>query len=175
MQTWFSGWDDIARVLVSGGVTFVALLVSIRIGGNRVLSTMNASDFVITVAIGTTFATSMLSAEVSIASGVAAIATLIGLQVLTMWVSVRWPRLRHQAEGEPLLLLRDGSPRLDTMKRAHVSMDELKQAVRQQGFGGFDSIAIVFLEANGKFSVIPNSNLHGATAVHEARRRTMRD
>ena len=152
---WFSGWGDIGRVGISGVVAFLALLASIRLAGNRTLSSMNASDFVVTVAIGTTFATTMLSSEVSIASGVAGMATLIGIQAITVWLSVKYPRLRDKAEGEPVLLLHAGTPRRAAMDEARVSMDELRQAVREKGFGGFEEVAVVLLEANGKMSVIP--------------------
>ena len=154
---WFSGLGDIARIGISGVVAFVALLASIRLAGNRTLSSMNASDFIVTVAMGTTVATTMLSTEVSIASGVAGIVTLVAIQALTVWTSVKYPRLRHRAEGEPVLLLHDGTPHTATMERARVSMDELRQAVREKGFGGFEDLAAVVLEANGKFAVIRRS------------------
>ena len=163
-HVWFNGWDDIARVVVSGIVTFAALLTSIRIAGNRSLSSMNASDFIVTVAIGTTFATTMLSSQVSIASGVAAIATLLTIQYLTVWLSVKYPRLRQRAEGEPVILLRDGKPLTRVLERAHVSLEELRQAVREHGYGGFADLEFIVLEANGRFSVVPKEDAADRTA-----------
>lgn len=157
MDLWFSGWADLGRVLVSGVVAFAALLTSIRLAGNRTLSNMNASDFVVTVAIGTTFATTMLSREVSIAEGIVGIATLIGIQYLTVWMSVKYPQVRQRAEGEPILLARDGRPLERALERARVSRDELEQALRQEGHGGLADIHAVFLEADGSFSVITRS------------------
>ena len=160
-----AGWSDLFRVVISGAGAFVVLLVSIRLVGNRTLSSMNASDFIITVAIGTTFASTMLSRDVPFAAGAAAIVTLIGIQALTVWVSVKYPRLRHQAEGEPVVLLRDGVAQERAMERAHVSMGELRQAVRQQGYGGFNDVAVVLLEANGNFSVVPHGRRGDAQAL----------
>jgi uncharacterized membrane protein YcaP (DUF421 family) len=91
--------------------------------------------------------------------------TLIGIQAFTVWLSVKYPRLRNQAEGEPVVLLHDRVPRERTMEGAHVSMDELRQAVRQGGYGGFEDIAVVLLEANGHFSVIPHANLKSGDAL----------
>lgn len=160
-----ASWSDLFRVLASGAGAFVVLLVSIRLAGNRTLSSMNASDFIITVAIGTTFASTMLSRDVAFAAGAAAIVTLISIQALTVWVSVKYPRLRHQAEGEAIVLLREGIAQERAMERARVSMGELRQAVRQQGYGGFDDLAVVLLEANGKFSVVPRARRGDAQAL----------
>jgi uncharacterized membrane protein YcaP (DUF421 family) len=162
---WFGDWGNIGEVVLSGTLMFVALLASIRLGGNRTLSNMNASDFIVTVAVGTTVASTMLSSDVPLASGAAAIVTLIGIQSLTIWLSVKFPRLRQRAEGEPIVLLHDGVPQRHVMKRAHVSMDELRQVVRQHGYGGFADVAVVLLEANGKFSVVTRSKLRHADAL----------
>lgn len=153
---WFSSWGNLVHVAASGALMFVALLVSIRLAGNRALSNMNASDFIVTVAIGTTFASTMLSSDIAVASGLAAIATLIGIQAFTVWLSVKYPRLRGYAEGDPVVLLHEGIVRQRSMARAHVSIEELRQAVRQQGYRGFQDIAAVLLETNGEFSVIPH-------------------
>ena len=167
---WFHEWEDIWRIVISGLAMFIALLTSIRLAGNRTLASMNASDFIIVVAVGTTFASTMLSGDVAVASGVAAVVTLVALQAFTVWLSIKHPQLRQRFEGDPVLLLRHGEPILQALKRARVSEVELRQAVRQQGFGGFEGLAAVVLEANGNFSVIPSKKLQDGSAIPDARR-----
>lgn len=76
----FDDFDDMLRVLVVGTLAYIVLLVSLRISGKRALSQMNAFDLVVTVALGSTLATVLLSSDVSLAEGILALSLLIGLQ-----------------------------------------------------------------------------------------------
>ena len=52
----------------------------LRISGKRTLATLNAFDFVVTVAVGSTVATVLLSFAVALAEGVLALTLLVTLQ-----------------------------------------------------------------------------------------------
>ena len=54
---WFDSWSDIVRVLLVGIASYAFLIASIRILGERTLAQLNAFDFVVTVALGSTLAT----------------------------------------------------------------------------------------------------------------------
>ena len=90
----FDGWQPLLRTLVFGALAYVVLITLLRVSGKRTLSKMNAFDFVVTVALGSTLATILLSKDVTLAQGSVALALLIGLQFLVTWssVRVRWIR-----------------------------------------------------------------------------------
>jgi uncharacterized membrane protein YcaP (DUF421 family) len=52
----FHSWFGLLRVLVVGTLAYAGLVVFVRISGKRTLSKMNAFDFVVTVAMGSTLA-----------------------------------------------------------------------------------------------------------------------
>jgi uncharacterized membrane protein YcaP (DUF421 family) len=68
----FNGWQSLLRTLVVGVLAYVALMVILRLSGNRTLSKMNAFDFIVTIALGSTLATVLLSSDVALAEGVLA-------------------------------------------------------------------------------------------------------
>ena len=76
----FSSWAGLLRVLIVGTLAYVALVLLLRVSGKRTLSKMNAFDLVVTVALGSTLATVILSKDVALTEGVTAFALLIGLQ-----------------------------------------------------------------------------------------------
>jgi uncharacterized membrane protein YcaP (DUF421 family) len=166
---WFLGWSDVWQTAATGVLMFAALLGAIRLIGNRTLASMNASDFILTVALGTTVASTMLSRSISAVAGLVGVATLCGLQAFSVWLSVRHPKLRHAAEGAPVVLVRDGQVLRDRLVSAHVSEAELRQAVRQQGFGGFEQLEVVVLEPNGRFSVVPCEKRGTQSALNDPR------
>ena len=69
----FSTWAALGRVLVIGPLAYVALVLLLRISGKRTLTKLNAFDLVVTVALGSTLATVLLSKSVSLAEGVLAL------------------------------------------------------------------------------------------------------
>ncbi len=100
----FNGWPNLERVLIVGALAYVGLIVLLRFSGKRTLAKMNAFDFVVTVALGSTLATVLLSKDVALAEGLAACATLIALQFIIAWLSVRSQTVSGFVKSEPSLL-----------------------------------------------------------------------
>jgi len=73
--------------------------VVLRVSGKRTLAKLNAFDFVVTVALGSTLATILLNSTVSWAEGAVALAVLAGLQFLVAVVASRVPDARSVATG----------------------------------------------------------------------------
>lgn len=133
---------------------YVALVALLRASGRRTLSKMNAFDLIVTVALGSTFATLLLSKDVSLAQGTLALALLIALQYLVTWTSVRVRWVRRMVTGEPALLLFRGRYLPAAMRKARVTQDEVRAAVRGAGADSLANIEAVILETDGTFSVV---------------------
>lgn len=150
----FDDWHGILRVLVVGLAAYAALIVMLRVSGKRTLSKMNAFDLIVTVALGSTLATVLLTADVPLAEGVVTLALLVGLQFAITWASVRSPWFRGVIKAEPTLLVRDGSLLPDAMRHQRVTAEEIDAALRQSGRQGLEGVHAVILETDGTLSVI---------------------
>jgi uncharacterized membrane protein YcaP (DUF421 family) len=150
----FDSWAGLLRVVVVGSLAYVILVLLLRVTGKRTLSKMNAFDLVVTVALGSTLATVLLSKDVALVEGVVAFVLLVLLQYAITWLSVRSDRVRTLIKAEPCLLLRDGRFLPEAMRRERVTEDEVQAAARAQGIGSLQAVAAVVLEADGSFSVI---------------------
>ena len=151
----FSGFDGIWRTAVVGLCAYAALVGVLRITGKRTLSKMNAFDLVVTVALGSTLATVLLSKDVALAEGVTAFLLLAGAQYAVTWTSLRSPRFRAWIKAEPRALLRDGQLIIDALKAERVTPDEVDAAIRGSGYSDTAEIALVMLETDGSMSVVP--------------------
>ncbi|MYZ48798.1 DUF421 domain-containing protein [Propylenella binzhouense] len=150
----FDSWSGIGRVLLVGTLAYVALVALLRISGKRTLSKMNAFDLVVTVALGSTLATVLLSKSVALAEGLAAFAVLILLQYLVARLSVRSRAFSALVKSEPRLLLSDGRYLEGAMREERVVQEEVLAAIRSSGFSDPGEVAAVVLETDGSFSVI---------------------
>lgn len=161
----FDDWDGLLRVLVVGVLAYLGLVVLLRISGKRTLSKMNAFDFVVTVALGSTLATILLSSDVALAEGLLALALLIFLQFVVTWLSVRSSRFRGFVKNEPKLLFYQGSFLHPAMREERVSREEVEAAVRQQGLASLEEVGAAVLETDGTVTVVPRSALGQGSAL----------
>lgn len=76
----YDSWNDLVRVLTMAALAYLTLIAVVRVSGERTLSKMNAFDLVITVALGSTLATTLLNRQVALLEGVVALALLVALR-----------------------------------------------------------------------------------------------
>lgn len=163
----WNGWEPLLRVLTVGALAYVGLILILRISGKRTLSKMNAFDFVVTVALGSTLATVLLNADVSLAEGVAAFALLAVLQFIVSWSTLRWAALKHLVTAEPRMLVWQGEYLRTAMRQERVRENEILAQVRQAGLGSVREAAAVVLETDGSISVVTTAAEADASALHE--------
>ena len=150
----FGGWESVRRTLIVGVLVYVTLVVFLRISGKRTLSKMNAFDLVVTVALGSTLAAVLLDKQVPLLDGALGFALLIALQFVVTWSSVRAHWVRRLVTGEPRMVLHRGEFLPDALRRARVTRDDVRAALRSAGLASLDDAEAVVLETDGSFSVV---------------------
>jgi uncharacterized membrane protein YcaP (DUF421 family) len=156
-EMFYQNWGGIVRTLVVGTLAYALLVVSLRLSGKRTLAKLNAFDLIVTVALGSTLASILLSEGVALAEGVTALLLLILLQYVVAFLSVRSRRFAQLVRSEPTLLVRDGSLCRQAMRRERVTEEELKTVLRTNGERHFEAVSAIILESDGSFSVIGGS------------------
>ncbi|MDG4833057.1 DUF421 domain-containing protein [Solwaraspora sp. WMMD1047] len=160
---------DLVRLLVIAAIIYPALVMILRVSGKRTLSKLNAFDFVVTVALGSTLATILLSRNVSLLEGILALSLLVALQYAAALLAVRWPPSQQLLKARPTMLLRNGQLRKQTLRSARVAESEIRQAARSQGAGDLGDLAAVVLETDGSLSVITRSQLGDGSTLSDVR------
>lgn len=150
----FQNWGILGRTLIIGVAGYVALIAILRLSGKRTLAKMNAFDFIVTIALGSTLSALLISPDVALAEGVLALALLVGLQLVTAWASSRYSRVKGIVTAEPTLLVLRGDTLPDALRRERVAAMEVHQAARQQGYASLHDVEAMVLESDGTFSVI---------------------
>ncbi len=161
----FNDWSSVVRVIVVGALAYVGLVLLLRTSGKRTLSKMNAFDLIVTVALGSTLATVLLSRDVALIDGITAFALLIGLQYLITWSSVRWPYVEKLVKAEPSLLFFEGKFLEGTLHQQRVTHAEIHAAIRAQGVPRLEDVAAVVLETDSSISVVKKANGDALTSL----------
>ncbi len=164
-QLFFDGFASLIRSVVVGVLAYAALLVTLRITGKRTLAKLNAFDLIVTVALGSTLATALLSKDTALAEGVLALLLLCGLQYCVSWLSVRSKWVRDLVKSEPCLVVHNGRALEAALKKERLTIDEVEAALRAAQLHDISEADAVVLETNGKLSVIPRSDTFTAETL----------
>ncbi|MGF1638215.1 MAG: DUF421 domain-containing protein [Cyclobacteriaceae bacterium] len=151
---WFENWESILRIICITPLAYLAMVFLLRVSGKRTLSKMNAFDFVVTVALGSTLATIVLNKNIPLAEGVIAIFLFIGLQYILTWLSVRIKAFKTLITSKPSLVFYKGNFLYENMKKERISTEGIKSAARQKGISSLEEIDIVILETTGDITII---------------------
>lgn len=160
----FDSWFGLLRVVVVGILAYGGLVLMLRTSGKRTLSKMNAFDLIVTVALGSTLATVLLSNSVPLAEGLLALALLIALQFAITFLSLRFERVQQFVKAQPRLLVHRGRLLPAALRNERVTREEIWAALRAAGLGGVEDADAVVLETDGTFSVLKTMGSGSALA-----------
>ncbi|GHC16538.1 DUF421 domain-containing protein [Kushneria pakistanensis] len=150
----------IMHTIVVGILSYLVLIIVLRVSGKRTLSKWNAFDFVTTIALGSILATALTSTQVSLAQSATAFIVIALLQFAITFTSVRSRGILKLIKSQPTLLLFKGQYCDDAMQRERVVKAEILAAIREKGMADVEQVYAVVLETDGAFSVIGNAGEH---------------
>ena len=164
----FSSWYNVERTVTLSIVGYVVLFTMLRISGKRTLSKMNVFDFVFVVAVGSVFASMIISKDVTLIEGVAALATLMLIQLLLAELAARYPKAERIINGEPTLLLSHGKFIRGALRRERVTEEEVRGAIRGEGVTRVEDVDAVTMENDGTLTVAWMSKKPGDSSLVDA-------
>ena len=88
-------------------------------------------------------------------------ATLLVINRILTFVFLHSERLRHLVAGGPVLLVHEGSPVDEHLRRAGMTPADLQEALRSRGYRNAGECQEAILETDGTVSVIPRTKHAG--------------
>jgi uncharacterized membrane protein YcaP (DUF421 family) len=164
----FESWYNVVRTVTLSIIGFAALMVLLRGSGKRTLSKLNAFDFVFVVAVGSVFASTIISKDITLIEGVASMATLIVIQVTLAELAMRFPTVERIINGKPTLLFSKGKFIPRALKKERVTEEEVRGAIRAKGVNRVEDVDAVVLENDGSLSVAWEAKGPGRSSLVDA-------
>jgi uncharacterized membrane protein YcaP (DUF421 family) len=143
------------EIVLRASVVFWFLWLVVRGTGKRSLSELTPLDLLLVVVVGDLVQQGVTQEDMSMTGAILAASVFVGWTLVGDWLERRSDRARRLLSGEPVIVLRDGEPLAKRLERERISVDELKEAARLEGYGDLDEIEYAVLETDGKFSFIP--------------------
>lgn len=165
----FSDWYNVGRSVVIAAVGFLALIIILRVSGKRTLSKMNVFDFVFVVAVGSVFAATIVEKDVTLLEGLVALTTLVVIQVALAAIAARSKRFERLINGEPTLVFSRGQFLRASLRSEHLTEEEVRAAIREQGVTRVEDVDAVVLENDGTLTVAWTSHKQGGSSLVDAK------
>ena len=132
---------------------FIFLLT--RVLGKRELSSLEPFDLIVLIVLGDAVQQGLTQDDYSVTGAIIAVSTLAVLQVLTSYVSFRFPRMRPLLEGDPVVVIQDGKPIEHNLRRERLTIEEVAAEARQTAqIDSLDKVQWAVVETNGTISFI---------------------
>ena len=142
--------------VLRAAVVYVVLLLVFRIAGRRTLAEMTPFDLVLAFIIGEATQQALLGQDFSITNAVLVIVTLLFLDIIMSLAKDRSRTFEKLVDGVPTILVADGQPLTERMRKARVDEQDVMEAARRlHGIERLDQIKYAVLEVSGGISVIP--------------------
>ncbi len=100
----FNSWESLTRTACLTFLGYFSIILLLRVSGKRTLSKMNAFDFIVTIALGSSLAALALNKNVSLADGATAAALFISFQYGLTWLAVRFRFVKTIITNDPSLI-----------------------------------------------------------------------
>ncbi len=145
---------DILSLFFRTFLFYAILMLSLRIMGKRQIGDAEPSDLAVTILISELVSTPLQNAEEPILNSLVPIAVLVVIEIAVAVLSLKNLRLRRFFQGRYGILVEDGKINQKELTKAHITVDELLEEIRQNGGVSVDEVRLCVLETSGRMSVI---------------------
>lgn len=122
--------------------------------GKAELSKVSTFQMVVLFMIAELAAIPIDSPSASVINGITAIFTLIFLEVLLSFLSIKSEKLKNFINGKPSLLIDKGMINIKEMERMRITINDLFEQLRIDDCPSISDVEYAVMEANGELSII---------------------
>lgn len=136
-------------------ILYLVLICVIRLMGKRQIGEMEPSEFVVTMLVANLAAIPMQDGAIPLFSGLVPILTVLAVELVLSWITLRSVLLRRVFCGKPVILIDNGMLIQENLRQTRVTLDELTGHLREKDVLDISTVQYAILETDGSLSVFP--------------------
>lgn len=138
-------------------VLYIIVLIAVRIMGKSELSKMSPFQLVIVFMIAELAAMPIDDPTTSLINGVMAIFTLMLLQVLISFLSIKSEKFKNLVSGKPSILIEKVKLNIKELSKLRITSTDLLEQLRLENCPSLSNVEYAIMESNGQLTVIPKA------------------
>ncbi len=144
-------------------VLYSLVVLVMRMMGKRQIAEMQPFELVITIMIADLAATPMEDTGIPLINGVIPIVTLLSVQVIMSYISLKSQAFRNFICGKPSIIIERGNVVQSELSRLRININDLLEQLRSKNYPNLNDVDYAILETNGELSVIPKGEKRNVT------------
>ena len=141
-------------IIIRATLIYLFLLLILRGLGGRSISEMSPLELIVLLTMGDLVGQGVMQEDFSITGALLAVGTMACWSVALSYLSFRSKTAAKVLEGAAIVVVRDGEPHLDVLKRRRITLEELKSGARENGIADLSQVEVGIFEPNGDFTFI---------------------
>ncbi|SFK69130.1 Uncharacterized membrane protein YcaP, DUF421 family [Paenibacillus sp. 1_12] len=133
---------------------YFIVFVTMRIMGKREIGKLSVFDLVISIMIAEIAVFVLEDMNKSLIDGILPMFTLVGVQLVIAYLSLKNEKLRRLFEGKSSLIIENGKLNREEMRRQRYNLDDLLLQLRQSKVMDVANVEFAILEPSGKLTVV---------------------
>lgn len=134
-------------------ILYITVVICIRLMGKRQIGQLQPSELVVTILISNIATLALDDIDTPLVMGAAAIFTLVSLDVIMSWITLKSLRMRRVVCGRPRIVISNGIINQFELKRLRFSIDDLMEGLRVNGVFDMAEVQLAVVETTGIISV----------------------
>lgn len=156
--------DFLFIVLIRTIILYLMIITGLRLLGKRQLGELEPTELTLTLIIADLASVPMQDNGIPLLTGLIPIVVLLCLATILSVLQVRSIRFRTLLCGRPSVVISDGMVIEHELRRNRLTVDELLEELRIQGYAELQNIQFAVLETNGQLSVLLRASQMPVTA-----------
>jgi len=152
-------------IIIRAIVIYVLVLFVFRIMGKRQIGQMQPYELVLTLIIADLATIPMAEVSVPVLHGIVPLLTLVILHFVLSQLSKLSPRIAQLISGKPVIVINPKGIDYIAMKSLDISIDDLFEGIRGQGYFAMEQVQYAIMETTGKLSVVPKAGYAPVTNI----------
>ena len=140
--------------LIRTVILYLFVIATVRIMGKRQIGELQPTELVITILLSEIVAIPMQDNDIPLLSAVIPVMVLVGFEILISVISLKSVRFRSAMQGNSIIVIRDGVPDLEEIKKIRFTIDDILEALRQKDIFDISKVQYAIVETNGAISVM---------------------
>lgn len=147
------------HIVVSTTCVYLFILVALRVFGKTELAQLSITDLIFVLLISNAVQNAMVGPDTSLSGGLLAAFVLFVLNFIFKKLKYRYKGFQNLLEGEAVLLVYNGVIQEKNCQTHDITVESLKEVLREHGESNISFVGSMVLEANGTISVVVSEKL----------------
>ncbi len=138
---------------------FLYLLAAsaVRLMGKRQVGELQPMELIVTILLSELVAIPMQNNDIPLMNSIMSVLALTSIAVIISVIVLKSMKLRNLFEGKPQLVIKNGRPDNQQLRKLRLTLDDILGALRQKDIFSISEVKYAIVETNGSLSVMLNS------------------